>query len=150
MAFINQPSFVPARGVVHGVRETANSATIDVESFGHAFLVMSITPHKYWHITVDGKETPAIVANIGYQGINVTPGKHTIVMRYRNELVRVGMWISLIAALILGALAALKRRPRPVETTAYEEQLHVVADAAGTHVEPVDGSQLEHIDGDRS
>lgn len=149
VAFINQPSFVPARGVVHGVRETANSATIDVESFGHAFLVMSITPHKYWHITVDGKDTPAIVANIGYQGINVTPGKHTIVMRYRNELVRVGMWISLIAALILGALAALKRRPRPVETTAYEEQLHVVADAAGTHIEPVDGSQLEHTDGDR-
>jgi len=156
VAFIHQPSFVPARGVVHGVRETANSATIDVESFGHAFLVMSITPHKYWHITVDGKDTPAIVTNIGYQGINVTPGKHTIVMRYRNELVPVGMWISLIATLFLGALAALKRRPDDAGTTAYEEQLHVVADAAGTHVEPVGGSQLsvggeptEYIDGDR-
>ena len=137
VAFIMQPSFVPARGVVHGYRETANSATLDVESFGQGFLVMSITPHKYWRITVDGKSTPAIVTNIGYQGIIVTPGRHTVVMRYRNELVRVGMLISLIATIVLALLAAFKRRPELAEP-AYEEPLHVVADAEGTHTEPVD------------
>jgi len=33
---------------VRGFVETANSATLDVESFGQGFLVMSVTPHKYW------------------------------------------------------------------------------------------------------
>src|SRR5205807_2346847 len=54
-AFVAQPSFVPGRGVVRLVTETANSAALDVESFGEAFLVMSVTPHKYWHITIDGR-----------------------------------------------------------------------------------------------
>lgn len=143
VAFIGQPSFVPARGIVHGYRETANSATLDVESFGQGFLVMSVTPHKYWRISVDGKETPAIITNIGYQGIIVTPGRHTVVMRYRNELVRVGLLISLIATIVLALLALLKRRPElPAFSNAYEEPLHVVADAGGTHVEPVDADRL--------
>jgi hypothetical protein len=136
VAFIGQPSFVPARGVVRGVRETANTATIEVESFGHAFLVMSVTPHKYWRITIDGKETPAIVTNIAYQGINVTPGKHTIVMTYRNELVHIGSWISIAAIVLLGLLALRKRRPE-IHDAAYEEHVHVYADDTGTHTEPI-------------
>jgi len=143
VAFIAQPAFVPARGVVHSVRETANSATIDVESFGQSFLVMSVTPHKYWRITIDGKETPAIVTNIGYQGINVTPGTHTIVMQYRNELVHIGLWIS-IAAIVLLVVLALRRRRPEIADVAYEEPVHVVADAEGMHLEPVIS------DGDRS
>ena len=38
----------PRAGVVSRVVETANTAAIDVESFGQGFLVMSVTPHKYW------------------------------------------------------------------------------------------------------
>jgi len=141
-AFIGQPSFVPARGVVRGVRETANSATIDVESFGQGFLVMSVTPHKYWHITVDGKETPAIVTNIGYQGIIVTPGTHRVEMHYQNELVRVGLLISILAIVVLAVLAMLRPRTEPVPAdVAYEEPVHVVSDAEGTHVESVDGDR---------
>ena len=35
---------------------------------------MSVTPHKYWNIRVDGARVPAIVTNIAYQGIIITPG----------------------------------------------------------------------------
>jgi hypothetical protein len=150
VAFIGQPSFMPARGEVRGVRETANSATIDVESFGQGFLVMSVTPHKYWRITVDGKETPAIVTNIGYQGIIVTPGTHTVVMRYRNELVRAGMLISIVSIILLAGIAVLKPRRVGVEDVAYEEPVHVVADPDGTHVEAVVEPVSEPVDGDRS
>src|SRR3954451_3839957 len=143
VAFIAQPAFVPARGVVRGVRETANSATIDVESFGQGFLVMSVTPHKYWRVTIDGKETPAIVTNIGYQGIIVTPGTHRVVMEYRNELVRVGMLISLASIFLLGTVAVLRPRREVVADVAYEEPVHVVADPEGTHVEPVAESVQE-------
>ncbi|MDQ6799246.1 MAG: YfhO family protein [Acidobacteriota bacterium] len=94
VAFVKYPNFVPADGRIRGVRETANRATLDVESLGTGFLVMSVTPHKYWRITLDGRPVPAIVANIGYQGIVVPAGRHRVEMRYRNELVIIGLWIS--------------------------------------------------------
>jgi hypothetical protein len=110
VAFVRHPNFVPARGLVHNVVETANRAAIDVESFGRGFLVMSVTPHKYWRISVDGNRVPAIVTNIGYQGIVVPPGKHRVVMQYRNTLVVIGLWISVIATVVLLAMVVIFRR----------------------------------------
>jgi hypothetical protein len=136
VAFVQQPSFVPAKGVVKRVAETANTATLDIESFGQGFLVMSVTPHKYWNILVDGMRVPAIVTNIAYQGIIVTPGKHHIEMEYRNELVRVGMLITLITgAVLLGILLVYRPTLPSAAMPAYEEPVHVVADAGGTHLE---------------
>ena len=109
-AFVQYPNFVPADGVVTGVRETANRATIDVESRGKGFLVMSVTPHKYWRITLDGKPAPAIVANIGYQGIVVPAGRHRVEMRYRNDMVVTGLWISGITiALLIGVVIFFRK-----------------------------------------
>ncbi|MEA2339262.1 MAG: hypothetical protein QOE82_3269 [Thermoanaerobaculia bacterium] len=138
VAFVQRPSFVPAPGVVRGIRETANTATLDVETSGQGFLVMSVTPHKYWNIRVDGARVPAIVTNIAYQGIVVTPGRHRIVMEYRNELVRVGMLISALTAGVLIAILLIFRRPKfaLAHAPAYEEPVHIVADATGTHLEP--------------
>jgi hypothetical protein len=112
VAFVGMPSFVPAAGAVHGVRETANTATIDVESFGRGFLAISVTPHKYWRITIDGAETRAIVTNIGYQGIIVPAGRHRIFMRYRNPLAANGARVSVAASLLLLAAALRPRRRR--------------------------------------
>jgi hypothetical protein len=143
VAFVPQPSFVPARGIVRKVAETNNSARMDVESFGQGFLVMSVTPHKYWSITVDGARVPAVVTNIAYQGIVMTPGRHVVVMRYRNELVVLGLWLSIGSIVILSIiLLFVRRRPDDLLAAddahaAYEEPVHVVADAdGGTHVEP--------------
>lgn len=110
-AFVmNAPAFVPGRGVVHRWSETANTATIDVESVGTGFLVMSVTPHKYWTITVDGAKTNAIRTNVGYQGIVVPHGRHRVVMRYRNPLAAGGAKISIAASLLLLATALVARR----------------------------------------
>lgn len=138
VAFVRQPSFVPARGVVHSARETSNTATLDVDAYGQAFLVMSVTPHKYWDIVVDGRSVPAIVTNVGYQGIILPPGHHSVRMRYTNPLVKVGGAISLLTVLAMLVMAALPSRPRDPshDLAAYEEPLHVVPDATGTHVEP--------------
>jgi len=136
-AFVMQPPFVPARGVVRSVQETANTAKLDVESFGQGFLVMSVTNHKYWTIRVDGAHVPQIPVNIAYQGIVVTPGKHVVTMEYRNPLVLIGLLISGIAsgALLLVALFSRRRIERQ-GLDAYEEPVHVIADETGTHVEP--------------
>jgi hypothetical protein len=112
-AFIREPSFVPAGGVVHGYRETANTASIDVETTGRSFLVMSVTPHKYWRVTIDGKPATSIITNIAFQGVVVPPGRHRVDMRYRNDLAAGGAKIS-IAATVLLLAGALVPRPRRV------------------------------------
>lgn len=109
-AFVHGPAFVPAAGVVKGHRETANTATIDVSTPGKGFLVMSVTPHKYWHVTIDGKPAESVVTNIGYQGVVVPPGEHRVEMRYRNHLAANGAKISVAAAVLLLAGAFLPRR----------------------------------------
>jgi hypothetical protein len=110
VAFVTAPVFSGAAGHVHRWKETANTAAIDVEAPGRAFLVMSVTPHKYWRVAIDGVETEPIVTNIGYQGIVVPPGRHTVTMRYRNPLIAAGAAISLATLL---ALALIARRSAP-------------------------------------
>ena len=141
VAFVTRPSFVPGNGIVRGIRETANHATIDVDSDGQTFLVMSVTPHKYWNITIDGHSAPAIITNIAYQGLIVTPGHHRVEMDYENPLVQIGVGVSAIAALLLMLLAIIPPRKRDAaHMPAYQEAIHVVADARGTHLEPAEGS----------
>jgi hypothetical protein len=112
VAFVTTPAFVPSRGVVRGLRETANTATIDVEAFGHGFLVMSVTPNKYWRVTIDGKPAQPVVTNIGFQGVAVPAGRHRVEMRYRNTLAATGAKISMLAALLLLIAAILPQRVR--------------------------------------
>ena len=102
-------AFPPARGIVHGSETRANDIRLDVESFGRAFLVISVTPHKYWRVTIDGRRVTPAITNLGYQGLEIPRGRHVVEMRYRNPLIAVGGAIS-IAALIL--LAAITMRAR--------------------------------------
>jgi hypothetical protein len=138
VAFVPRPAFPPARGVVHSVRETANTASLDVESFGQGYLVMSVTRHKYWDVRIDGQRVPTVPTNIGYQGIVVTPGRHRVTMEYRNSLVQIGLGVTGGAAALLLALAIFWRPRLSRPRDAYEEPVHVVADAGGTHVEPAE------------
>ena len=110
VAFARHPPFAPARGEVLRVHETDNSATLDVRASGRAFLVMSVTPHKYWKIEANGRRVPPIVTNLGYQGIELPAGTHRVVMRYRNPLLRVGGLITAVSFLALVAVAFIKRR----------------------------------------
>jgi hypothetical protein len=112
VAFVGAGAFAPARGVINAVHEWTNGARIDVTAAGRAFLVMSVTPHKYWRVTVDGKQAQAVVTNIGYQGVPIPAGRHIVEMRYRNPLIAVGGAISIAT---LAVVALMLRRTR--ETT---------------------------------
>jgi len=103
-AFIHGPAFEPASGTVRSVQESSNGARIDLDASGRSFLVMSVTPHKYWRVTIDGKETPALITNIGYQGVVVPAGRHLVETRYRNPLIAVGGWVSIVTLLVLAVL----------------------------------------------
>jgi hypothetical protein len=110
VAFVERPAFVPGNGVVSHVQETANTANLRVESQGTGFLVMSVTPHKYWRITIDGQPAESIVTNIGYQGVIIPSGRHTVAMRYRNPLIANSGKVSIAASALLLVAALLPRR----------------------------------------
>jgi len=103
--------FAPARGEILDVRETPNAARIAVRAAGRAFLVMSVTAHRYWSATLDGKPAPLILTNVAYQGIVVPAGEHVIEMRYRNPMIGIGAAITLLALLTM-AIGVRASRPR--------------------------------------
>ena len=110
VAYVQQQLPPMQTGVVRKVHETANTARIDVTTAGPAFLVISVTPHKYWTLAVDGRETNAIVTNAGFQGVVVpAAGDHVVEMRYRNPLVAAGAAISAATLLALAFVAITMR-----------------------------------------
>jgi hypothetical protein len=115
VAFVDPPGTTPAAGRVLGWKETANTARIDVEAEGAALLVMSVTPHKYWSATIDGRPAELRTVNLGYQGVIVPPGRHRVEMRYQNTLVNASAGVSAVAFLLFGALAAGSKRPPRLE-----------------------------------
>jgi Bacterial membrane protein YfhO len=107
------PAFTPAAGRVTRVDEHPSRIALDVVASGKAFLVISITAHKYWSATIDGQPATLVPANIGFQGLIVAPGTHHIELRYRNPLVVPFAIVSLLAALALALVALLWRDRRP-------------------------------------
>ena len=96
VAYIDADPFLPAKGRVTAFHETANTATIDVLTEGRAYLVASITGHRYWSATIDGRPATLLATNLAFQGLVVPPGPHRIEMRYRNPLVSIGAAISVL------------------------------------------------------
>jgi hypothetical protein len=101
VAYIASEPFAPASGRVTRVSESANTATIDVTAAGRAFLVASVTGHRYWSATIDGHPAPLIATNLAYQGLIIPAGIHTVTMRYRNPLVPIGAAISVLTLIAL-------------------------------------------------
>jgi hypothetical protein len=95
-----RPRYALDSGRVLRVSETANAAAIEVETGVRAPLDISVTPHRYWRATIDGRPSPLEVANIGFQRIIVPAGKHTIAMRYANPVIGLSAVISLLSLII--------------------------------------------------
>lgn len=110
VAFTAMPPFAPAPCTVARIAETSSSASIDVDCSGRGYLVASITPHKYWRAAIDGKPAPLHVTNLGFQGLVVERGRHSIQMHYSNPLVIAFGVVSLLALMSCVIAAALPRR----------------------------------------
>lgn len=114
VAFTALPSRRVEGGIIQRVVEHANDATLDVTAHGQAFLIASVTNHRYWSATIDGVAATIVPANIAFQGLVVPPGRHTIVFRYHNPLITVGAVVSLVSLLALVSWALYAdRRQRP-------------------------------------
>ncbi len=115
IAFVDRP-FAPAPARILRVTQRQNSIEFDVESSGRAALVMSVTPHKYWRATIDGKRAHPYRANIGFQALTIPAGQHHVRMRYRNPLIVAFSFVSIMATLTLIGLVVdglRNRAPQP-------------------------------------
>ncbi len=64
--------------------------TIDLDSDG--YVVVPFSWEQSWHAYVDGEEQPAIVANLGFLGVRVPAGSHTVRFEYHDSERTIGLW----------------------------------------------------------
>ncbi len=114
VAFVPFHAFEPAPGVIREVSESPGHIELEAEARGRTYLVLSITPHKYWRAKIDGTSVPLQVTNVGYSGLMFPPGRHRVVLHYRNEVVLLSLLISCVSLLSFLALAFLWRPRRVV------------------------------------
>jgi hypothetical protein len=85
---------------------------------GEAYLVAALTFDESWEPTLDGTTRLLTCPTaLGQIGVRLPAGEHELRLRYRDPWVRIGGATTLVTALA-GALVALRRRPRPVESAA--------------------------------
>jgi len=95
-------SAAPAsKGEILSAYETSHRAKLKVRTEGQALLFASVTPHRYWRVTIDGKPGRILTANIGFQAVIVPAGTHSIRFDYFNPLIAVSAIISIISFLIV-------------------------------------------------
>ncbi len=110
-AYLAIAPFVPAPGFIGRASESSNGAVLDVSAAGRALLVCSVTWHRDWQATVDGVPATIRRTNVAYQSVEIPPGRHRVVLRYRDPLVVVGAVVSALA-LMACALVAVPRSRR--------------------------------------
>lgn len=64
--------------------------TIDLDSDG--YVVVPFSWEQSWHAYVDGEEQPVFVANLGFLGVRVPAGSHTVRFEYQDRERSIGLW----------------------------------------------------------
>lgn len=85
---------------------------IEAEPVAPGVLVVSEAHYPGWSVTVDGRPAPLLRANYALRGVALTPGKHTVEMRFTSRPTRVGLALSGAGVLGLFALAWARGRRR--------------------------------------
>lgn len=92
-------------------RLDARTLEIGIETPHAAYLVVSEWHYPGWRATLDGQPTSLYAANAVHQAVYVAAGSHRLRLRYTPP----GAWLGgglALATILLGALSALRWRPR--------------------------------------
>lgn len=84
--------------------DTSLEGSISCEESG--LMLTSIPYDEGWTIQVDGVEQPAVKMLGAFTGVRLTPGSHTISMKYYPEGLKAGWLITAGSLLMLGLIAA--------------------------------------------
>jgi len=87
---------------------------IEAEAQENGLMVMSDVYLKNWTAYVDGKKQEILRTNLAFRGIELTKGKHKIIMKYESPAFTIGAVISIISlAITLSLLWFLPRLKQP-------------------------------------
>jgi hypothetical protein len=92
------------------VESTANRVVLEVEADGDGWLLLLDAFAPGWRARVDGRPEAVVRADVCFRAVAVTPGFHTVVLRYLPWSVVVGA--GLTALTTLGALWVLAVTPK--------------------------------------
>jgi hypothetical protein len=110
-----QPQRGPPGGFAAFRWVSPQEARIEVDSPGLAALVIRKTYDPNWHAELDGRSVSLLHADYLLQSLFVSKGRHTVVLRYDDPTIGVGLVGSLCSLVLLlgGALALHRRRRTP-------------------------------------
>lgn len=81
---------------------TANEIAIETSSPNISALILTDTYYPGWKAYVDGSETSIKETSSSFRAVDLTPGKHDVIFRYRPRSFSGGLFISLLSLLIIG------------------------------------------------
>ena len=91
-------------------QETSRTIRLDVQSPRGGYLVLADTYYPGWQATVDGVPTPVMRANITSRAVIVTPGRHAVEFHFEAAAFFLGLKLTTVAIVLLGAWIAFWRR----------------------------------------
>lgn len=91
-------------------RYDPDEVQISVQTSRPGWLVLSDRFYPGWRATVDGNPTPIYRANVMVRALRLDAGKHRIIFTYRPTYFLAGVFISLLAWLVLGAVGLVVYR----------------------------------------
>ena len=118
VAALNEPwrPAAPFAKATVGVPVWTNSTVrIDVELDGDGLLVLTDQAFPGWKVFVDGEERELLTADLIFRAVSLTAGDRSVEFRYEPRSIRLGAWVSVLAALgILGLFVSgfVRRAPR--------------------------------------
>jgi hypothetical protein len=134
LGLLRDPAFDPAREVLLASgqelpgQEPATAPEVDIVAYrpeevqavarlaAPGYLVLTDSAYPGWTAAVDGHEAAIERADINFRAVYLPAGEHEVTMRYRPASARLGLALSLAAAvgwlLATGAAVLAGRRPR--------------------------------------
>jgi len=90
-----------------GQNRIAGNISLD----GKKMLFLSIPFDRGWQAKVDGRVHPLEKINVGFMGLLLDKGEHSVLLEYNPPLLKLGMWLSMIGiALYIFLILKLKSR----------------------------------------
>jgi uncharacterized membrane protein YfhO len=99
-----------ANAQVSSSRIAAHRLEAQVQTDATTMLVIAQSFYHPWRAFVDGKETRLWRANYAFQALELPPGRHQVLLVYRDLAFVWGSVVSVVSLLVVGGLLILLRR----------------------------------------